>query len=100
MTKTTQKLINELCDAAKAWGWQQDQGVGSSVKNSEEGYLAAKKRLEDHIERILPRRQKSKEPVEPKAPQRRRPGLPPIRVGKAMYGGRPCGGELGGVLDG
>lgn len=96
MTKTTQKLINELCDAARDLG---AQGERTCFPEEEElAYLRAKKRLEDHIERILPRRQKSVEPKPVKTG--RRPGLPPIRVGRAQYGGRPCGGELGGVLDG
>lgn len=51
-SKRMQKLIDGFDDAAQNWGWQSDQGTGSSVDNSKADYDSAKKQLEAAIARL------------------------------------------------
>jgi len=49
LTQTSQNLLGELSDAAKRWGWVQDQGYGPEVASSESAYKDALARLEGRI---------------------------------------------------
>ena len=46
-------LLEEFDGDAQNWGYQQDQGWGQSVDNSEEAYLEAKHRLVVYLNRVL-----------------------------------------------
>lgn len=50
--KRTFKLLEEFDEAARWWGWEQDQGTGKSVERSEEQYNAAKEALIQHLNRL------------------------------------------------
>lgn len=50
LTPRTQLLLDAFDDAAKSWGWEQDQGTGARVRNAEEQYAKAKLSL---IRRLL-----------------------------------------------
>lgn len=56
--KETFKLLLEFNDAAKDWGWTQDQGTGSHVEKSEKAYEAARNALEKRIKQLLITRQR------------------------------------------
>lgn len=45
----TKKLLNAFDEAAKQWGWEADQGFGSSVNEAKAEYEDAKQALSDHV---------------------------------------------------
>lgn len=52
MTKKSKKLVETFDAFAQSWGWQSDQGVGSTMAKSEALYKTAKGRLIKHIEEL------------------------------------------------
>ena len=62
LEKRGQQLVDNLCEAAKYHGWQQDQGIGNEVQKAEVHYNQAKLELEQYISNLHSkiRRQSSK----------------------------------------
>lgn len=46
------KLVEHFDECAQSWGWQSDQGYGSSVEMSEKNYETAKQALIDYIAKL------------------------------------------------
>lgn len=46
LTKKQKEILEDLITYSKAWGWQQDQGVGSEVDNAEKNFNEAKADME------------------------------------------------------
>lgn len=51
LTPTARRLLDEFDEAAKIWGWQQDQGYGLDVDIAERAYNEAKAALERYLAR-------------------------------------------------
>lgn len=49
LTPRAQELLNELVDASKTWGWQEDQGNGASVSSSEAAFKTAVGDMTDYL---------------------------------------------------
>ena len=49
ISKKSQEILDDLCEAAKGWGWTEDQGAGPMVardkKSYEDSVDAMKKRI-------------------------------------------------------
>lgn len=52
ITPHAKKLVEQLCEAARSWGYIQDQGTGRSVTESEAEYLKARAALIKYIETL------------------------------------------------
>ena len=50
--KRTFEQLDTLIEAAKVWGWQEDQGVGASVTNAENHFREAKQAMESRLKRL------------------------------------------------
>ena len=47
-----EKLINEFDDTAQNWGWQADQGYGSSVNAAKQAYNESKDALLKYVKSL------------------------------------------------
>ena len=45
LTRRLKSLVDDMDQAAQYWGWQRDQGTGSSVDTAEKSYNEAKAEL-------------------------------------------------------
>lgn len=50
LTPAIRKALDEFTEAAKDWGWKEDQGVGAEVDKSEDEFYRTKLVLEKAIE--------------------------------------------------
>jgi len=49
ISKRRRKLIDELCEAAKHWGWQEDRGNGASVDGAKKDFETCRQALINSI---------------------------------------------------
>ena len=52
LEKRGQQLVDNLCEAAKYHGWQQDQGVGKEVDKAKQEFDMAKLQMEQYIAKL------------------------------------------------
>lgn len=52
LSEKGKQLFDDFESAAMGWGWTQDQGYGSRVDRSEEGFKEAKEDLLKYIESL------------------------------------------------
>ena len=49
MSPKADDLLDELCDTAMTWGYQESEGRGSSVAKAENDYRSARRALAEYI---------------------------------------------------
>ncbi len=63
VTRAAAQLIEELCDAAKIWGWEEDQGSNQrKVEAAERAYEEARLKMRKFISRLQYSRKPRKRP--------------------------------------